>query len=416
MLAIHGGTPVFSASEGAFRWPQYDAEDERALVEQLHDSVSIYDRSGVFKEFEEMFASMHGRPHALLANSGTSAVFSMFEGLNLRPGKEVLCPVYTFHATVSPLMYTGAVPVFCDSDRFGNIRLDEIIKRYTAQTKAVIVTHMWGMPVAQINEIAAFCTEKGIALFEDCSHAHGATIGGKLVGTFGTAAAWSLQGQKTVTGGEGGIMLTSSQEIYERAVLQGHYNKRAKTEINTKSPLYPYVLTGLGQKLRAHPLAIRLALRQLGKLDAYLAERNRFAARLATGVESIPFIEVMTAPEGSTGSNYAFVMRYRAEKAYGVTRARFVEALHAEGLREVDIPTSTGLLHTEPLFTTPNEVLSRLYSAPLPVQEGYAEAHTLYDEIIKLPVWTFPHEEAIVEGYIQGIQKVATHIVENGTL
>ena len=198
-LAIHGGVPIFQNKEGAFIWPKYDEDDEHSLIRQLHEAVSIYNKAGVFEEFENSYAKYHNMPFSLLSNSGTSAIFSMFEGLNLQPGDEVLCPVYTFHATVSPLMYTGATPIFCDCDHFGNIRLDEIDSKYTGKTKAVIITHMWGMPVADTLKIRSFCNDKGIALLEDCSHAHGATIDGQKVGSFGDASAWSLQGQKTIT-------------------------------------------------------------------------------------------------------------------------------------------------------------------------------------------------------------------------
>ncbi len=146
-LAIHGGQPILDNEAGRFRWPVYDEQDERALIGQLHESVSIYDKSGVIKEFEDAFSAMHDANYALLSNSGTSAIFSMFEALNLQPGDEVLCPVYTFHATVSPMMYTGAIPVFCDTDAYGNISYDDVVKKLTAKTKALIITHIWGMPV-----------------------------------------------------------------------------------------------------------------------------------------------------------------------------------------------------------------------------------------------------------------------------
>ncbi len=119
----------------------------------------------------------------------------MYEGLGLGLDDEVICPTYTFFATVSPLMSTGSHPVFCDCRMDGNIDPDEIIRNITPKTKAVIVTHMWGIP-CEMDVIQEICLQNNLALLEDCSHAHGASYGGKKVGTFGTAAAWSLQGQK----------------------------------------------------------------------------------------------------------------------------------------------------------------------------------------------------------------------------
>lgn len=355
-------------------------------------------------------------PYALLSNSGTSAIFSMFEGLNLQPGDEVLCPVYTFHATISPLMYTGATPVFCDCDSSGNICIEEIKSRYTEKTKAIIITHMWGMPVSDTPEIVQFCFDKGIPLLEDCSHAHGATINGQKVGSFGMASAWSLQGQKTITGGEGGIMLTRSKTIFERALLQGHYNKRPKTEINQDSPMYKYYLTGFGQKLRAHPLAIRLALNQFNKLDSMLSQRRIFADRIADSLQYIPFLEVLTPPQGTTVSNYALIIKYKEQHAFGVTRESFVDALHAEGLCEADIPSSTGPIHTQPLFNTPHEILPRLYCKPLNTQTDFPQAELFHHKIIKFPVWTFSEDAQVVDNYIVGIKKIADYILENKNL
>lgn len=258
-LAIFGGEKIAKDDEMKFNWPRITNDTEKVVIEQLYKTISIYDNSGIFGEFEKKFADYHNKKYALLSNSGTSAIFSMFEAIDLRNDDEVLCPVYTFHATVSPMMYFGAKPIFCDSDNEGNISFDSVKNKYTENTKAIIVTHMWGVPIKDIQKIADFCKEKHIYLLEDCSHAHGAEIYGKKVGTFGDIAAWSLQGQKTVTGGEGGIILTDDKNLFNRALLQGHYNKRPKSEIDKSDDLYKYYLTGMGLKLRAHPLAIAIA-------------------------------------------------------------------------------------------------------------------------------------------------------------
>lgn len=135
-------------------------------------------------------------------------------------------------------------------------------------------------------KIADFCKEKHIYLLEDCSHAHGAEIYGKKVGTFGDIAAWSLQGQKTVTGGEGGIILTDDKKMFNRVLLQGHYNKRPKSEIDKSDDLYKYYLTGMGLKLRAHPLAIAIADEQFGHLNDFLRTRNEYATRITEALKN----------------------------------------------------------------------------------------------------------------------------------
>ena len=104
---------------------------------------------------------------------------------------------------------------------------------------------MWGIP-CEMDRIIEICNKQNIFLLEDCSHAHGASFQGRKTGSFGDAAAWSLQGQKIISGGEGGILLTKHKDIFSRALLQGHYNKRCKQEISQDDPLFQFALTGLG--------------------------------------------------------------------------------------------------------------------------------------------------------------------------
>lgn len=404
-LAIFGGKKISKDEEMKFNWPRITDDTEKAVIKQLYKNISIYDNSGIFGEFERKFADYHNKKYALLSNSGTSAIFSMFEAIGLKNGDEVLCPVYTFHATVSPMMSFGARPIFCDSDNEGNISFDSIKEKYTDNTKAIIVTHMWGTPIKDIQKITDFCEEKHIYLLEDCSHAHGAEIYGKKVGTFGHIAAWSLQGQKTITGGEGGIILTDDKKLFDRALLQGHYNKRPKNEINKSDDLYKYYLTGMGLKLRAHPLAIAIADEQFRHLNKFLKTRNEYATRITQALKEYPFLQTPAVDGDIIKSWYAYGLQYIEKNAYGVMKERFVDALHAEGLVEVDIPGSTGLLNTLPLFVKPNKLLGRLYPNNLPLQKEFHVAEQYVEQFIKIPVWTFHDESDIVDRYIAGFKK-----------
>ena len=423
-LAIFGGDPVLREGAGCFRWPRVTSDMQAAVIRQLHESMSIYDRSGVFAEFEDAFRAYHQRRHALLFNSGTSAIMAMFEGAKLVPGDEVICPVYTFHASVSPLAYLGSYPVFGDVDEEGNLSLGEVQQLYTQRTRAVVVTHMWGVPVTDIVEMSQFCAERNVILVEDCSHAHGARIRGRLVGTFGDAAAWSLQGQKIVTGGEGGVMVTDNDELFERALLLGHYNKRPQLEIAPDSPNRRFYLTGMGLKLRAHPLAVAIALQQFRLLPEFLVNKRRHAQILIDATKDIPFLTPILPKDFAEPSWYALNFRFNAELAVGVTREQFVQALEAEGLVEVDIPGSTGLLHDQPLFLEPESLLPRWASTrpsdgtsqPSGSVTDFPKAHDLYTSLIKLPVWAYEDELSTVDGYAEGLNKVANHMAKYGQL
>lgn len=214
--------------EKTWSWPKVTPDVERAISEQLHNTLSIYNNDGIFGKFEETFRTFSDTPsyHALLHNSGTNALHVLYYASGLTAGDEVIVPVYTFHATVSPLMHLGVKPVFIDAHpETGNMDPSKIASAITYKTKAVIATHMWGVPWA-MKEIGDICRNNGILLLEgrqlkfasvigrrtngliDCSHAHGASINGKKVGTFGDGAAWSIQGDKVVSGGEGGVSLT----------------------------------------------------------------------------------------------------------------------------------------------------------------------------------------------------------------
>lgn len=396
-----------------FEWPRINKKMEEILISQLHKSISIYNRSGIFEEFEDNFAKYHNNTkYALLSNSGTSAIFSMFEGLSLSPEDEIICPVYTFFATISPVVYTGAKIVFCDSKSDGNIDPEEIKKKITSKTKAIIVTHMWGMP-CDMNEIVKIAKDNNIYLLEDCSHAHGAEYKNQKVGTFGDAAAWSLQGQKIITGGEGGILLTNNKKIYERALLQGHYNKRCKDDIDKDSDFFEYAITGFGLKLRAHPLAISMANYQFSFLDKWLEVKNKYAKRFILELSKYPFLK-QPLHKNKKPSLYAYVMQFEEEFSNGVSIDDFVKALNLLGLKEVDRPNSTRPLDKFSLFTKTQNALNRLYETPAyDKNEGFPIAYNFYINAIKIPMWAYEDEEWIVDAYLKGFNKVCKIVLNN---
>ena len=115
-LAILSGPKTISLDEPHFVWPVISKKIEKAVLEQLHKSISIYDRSGIFEIFENAFAKYHRRKHALLCSSGTLAIHSMYFAAGLKDGDEIICPAYTFFATVTPLLFLGVKPILCDCD------------------------------------------------------------------------------------------------------------------------------------------------------------------------------------------------------------------------------------------------------------------------------------------------------------
>ena len=413
-LAIRGGPPAITIAAPHYTWPVITESTRQAILDQVQRDVSIYDRSGIFATFEDRFAKYHGRKRALVCNSGTSALFGAFEGLGLGPGDEVIVPAYTFFATVSPMMYLGAVPIFCDCDEDGNLDPQGLKHLLTSQTKAVVVTHMWGIP-CEMPQIVTFCQQTGLRLVEDCSHAHGALIDDQHVGTFGDAAVWSFQGQKIVTGGEGGILLCDDDEIYYRALLQGQYNMRCRQEIPRDHPLARFALTGFGLKLRAHPLAIAMANEQFTHLDEWIERKNEFAALLTEALEPFPFIRPPHHPRRRP-SWYAYIFHYRPTGNMPAIDD-FFEGLRAEGMEQIDRPSSTRPIMNLPLFTNPEGALPRLYgnketNVPRDMRQC-PNSERFFHSAIKLPVWAHESDRPVVLQYCEGLKKVCSHILDH---
>jgi perosamine synthetase len=341
-----------STPTSTLSWPPIDAEIRAAIVAQLDASTSIYDRSGIIARVEDAFAARHHAQHALLTSSGTAALHSAYYALGLGPGDEVIVQDYTFFATATPLLQLGVVPVLADVTPDGSLDLERAADLITAATRAVVITHMWGHP-HDTRPVRAWCDAHGLALIEDCSHAHGASRDGISVGELADVACWSLQGNKTITAGEGGILTTPRRELYEKATLLGHFNKRALAELRADSPLYRYAETGLGLKYRAHPLGLAMAEVYLRRLDDWLAVRRGHAARLEHLLAGRPGIGVLTPTgTGHSATFYAFVFTIFPAQA-GFTRHDLLQALRDAGCTAFGTCDAMRPLHTYPAFTTP---------------------------------------------------------------
>jgi perosamine synthetase len=406
-LAILGGAPVLRPEAARFDWPNVDDGLRAAVLAQLDESISIYNRSGVIARLEDRLSGYHGGRRALLTCTGTAALHTLYAAAGLA-GHEVICPAYTFFATCTPLFSVGAIPVLADCREDGNLDPADVERRITRNTKAIVVTHMWGLP-CDMGPLAEIARRAGLLLLEDGSHAHGATYHGDVVGTLGDAAAFSMQGQKTLTGGEGGFLLISDDELFYRSLLFGQYNNRCKDEIPRHHPLYDYAVTGMGLKLRIHPLAAAIAEYGLDGLDDVLAGRRRMAARLSAALADLPGIEVPHVPEGVCPSWYGYMLHYRSERLGGLSRERFHAAVVAEGCIELDMPGSTRPLNLHPLFQAPGMLFPR-YDGQVRYQPGdFPVAERYHATTLKLPVWHRPDDEGVVDLYARAIRKVVEH-------
>lgn len=229
-LALLGGTPAVTNGGPHFTWPPIDDMTRAKVLAQLDSAVSIPGRSGIVADLEDALQDYFGARHAITTSSGTAALHAAYWAARIRPGDEVIVPAWTFHATASPLFQLGAVPILCETLPDGNIDPARVAELITPRTRAIMVTHLWGRP-ADMTDLAALAKDRDLDLLEDGSHAHGASYGGQKVGTFGLAGAFSLNGPKPLSGGEGGFVLTDDDDTYYRILTFAHYNKRARNEI-----------------------------------------------------------------------------------------------------------------------------------------------------------------------------------------
>lgn len=403
-LALHGGTPVLDLPDPDVPWPPIDSETAATVAAQLYHAVSVQDRSDVIAVLEERLADYFEVRHAILTSSGTAALFSAYNGLGLAEGHEVIVPANAFHALATPLLHLRVKPVLVDCDASGHPDPGEVEAAISPATGAVAVAHGWGGP-ADVEPLAGIAARHGAALVEDGSHAHGATVDGRKIGTFGRVAAFSMNGSQPLSAGEGGFVLTDDDEVHHRVLLYGQYGARCRAEIPIGHPLRRFAATGMGLKLRMHPLAAALALNQLDGLDNRLAVRRRIADRLIPAMRAMPGLTVVEVPPGCEGSCHSLALIYRPEELDGVPIDSLVAAVRAEGCA-AEQPGSPRPLNEHPLFEGPTPLFPLLPDGWPRYRPGqFRHAEHLHRHTIKL---TVPHEQRLADAYVAAWDKVIT--------
>lgn len=389
-----------------YQWPQVDEELEQAVIEQMHRSLSDQDARGIIGEFERAFADFVGAPFAVSFSSGTAALHAMTRVADLKPGDAVLAPAYTFLATATPFAYEGIEVVFCDADQYGNVTAADMAARLTPAVRAVLVTHMWGNPCA-MDEIVAFCRENRLLLLEDCSHAHFGAWDGQRVGTFGDLAAFST-GQKVISTGEGGVLIGQQERHRDMALLFAHYNNRARTEIDADAEYYPFAYTGMGIKYRMTTMGAAVGVHQLKKAGDIEARRRAVLARFADELAGNPVIRPILVP-ADRGRNGLYVIGLRfSPEAATVSRDDFVSMCHAHGAIALDVPPGTRDLSREPLFARKDR---NAPWRPDPARGGdMPGVRAFLDAFIRVPIWGYPGDEELVEGYLAVLNKVSESV------
>jgi dTDP-4-amino-4,6-dideoxygalactose transaminase len=332
-------------------------------------------------------------------------------GVGLGPGDEFICPSYTWICSLSGGLMLGARPVLCESDPESLVLDPEAVrKKITDKTRAIVAVHLWGN-VCDMDALLAISEETGIPIIEDCSHAHGATYKGKHVGTLGKVGCWSLQGSKSVSAGEGGVVATDDIDVFERACILGQVNRLGGVDLATEryQDLQPY---GIGMKTRSHPLGIGIASVQLEKLDGLNQRRGAFIEAVEAGLADVPGIKPIKVYEGAQrGGFYGFPMLHVPEES-GVSTEAFVAALQAEGLPAKGNPYPP--LHTLPLLRDGFDLFTRDRGPLAGDYPGYREGDLPVTEemvrrLIFLPVLSDPVPGA-ADKVIEAIRRGAARV------
>lgn len=263
------------------------------------------ERNGIFKvrQFEEEFARYCGTKYALGVTSGSAALKVALIAMDVGPGDEVIVPAFTFIATYEAVLEVGAIPIVADIDESLNMDPNDIEKKISPYTKAVIPVHMCGAP-SRIGEIMAVCKKHNLLVLEDNAQSCGGSYRGKKLGTFGDMGIFSFDYYKTITTGEGGMVVSDNKDLYLRAEWyqdHGHdHNPNVSRALEGR--------TILGFNYRMNELQGALGLAQLRKLDTIIEEQRKNKKIIKDALSMVPGIRFrdIPDPDGDTATFLAF--------------------------------------------------------------------------------------------------------------
>ena len=339
-LAIDGGVPVRDKPLRAGYWGSEFYDDrERAEVLDVLESKSPfrwYGPGGPPKkvmEFEKEFAARMQSKYVLGVTSGTAALQCAVTALELGPGDEVILPAWTWHSCFNAVVLAGALPVCAEIDESFNIDPNDIEKRLTPNTRAIMVAHLQGNP-ADLNPILALARKHKLRVIEDCAQSVGASYNGRPLGSIGDIGIYSLQMNKSITAGEGGALVTNNPELFERSArFHDLGGLRAPHQaILGGKPALDWLV---GANFRMSELTGGVLLAQTRKLDKIVDSVRTNAGRVYEGIRDLPGLKLrrLPDPQGELGSGVFldFGSKGRCEKFLAAMKAENIAASRPGG-------------------------------------------------------------------------------------
>lgn len=307
---------------------------EKQYVNDCLDSTWISSKGKYISLFEQSFSNYIDIKHSTTVSNGTVAIHLALITLGIGPGDEVIVPTLTYIASVNAIMYTGATPVFVDSvESTWQIDPEDVERKITPNTKAIMAVHLYGHP-CDMDALQAIAKKYGLFLIEDCAEAIGTKYKGKHVGTFGDISTFSFFGNKTITTGEGGMVVTNDETLYDRAV---HFKGQGLAKYRE------YWHDVVGYNYRMTNICAAIGLAQLEQVGDFLAQKRQVVDWY------IKYLDGQVAFHKETGDVYHSYWMFTILVKDSVQRDHVRKALADQGVetRPMFYP-----VHTMPMYST----------------------------------------------------------------
>lgn len=395
-LAINGGTPV--RKEKIYYGRQWIDEEDIASVSDVLRSDFITCGPKV-TQLEQELCALTGAKYCVAVNSGTSALHCATIAAGLKAGDELITTPLTFAASANSALYVGATPVFADvnPDTY-NIDPESIRRNLTERTRAIVAVDFTGQ-VVQVDEIKAICKEAEekyghkVFFIEDAAHSIGTKYKEKPVGSMAGMTCLSFHPVKTVTGGEGGAILTNDEDLYKKLVLahtHGITHEEEQMEGAPHEGPWYYEMISLGYNYRLTDFQAALISSQLKKIDGFIARRKEIVKKYNEAFSAMPELIVQKEIKESDSCRHLYILRLNLDKL-ACTRREFFDAMSAENVQ--------CQVHYVPVYWFP-------YYQHLGYKKGLCpRAEEVYKGIMSIPLYP-KMSDADVEDVIHAVKKI----------
>lgn len=390
--AICGGKPIRDTK--IFYGHQYiDDADIQAVVDVLKsDYLTCGPKIG---ELERKLCEVTGAKYAVACSNGTAALHMACQAAGIGPGDEVITTPITFAASANCALYCGARPVFADiNEETYNIDPANVEALTGEKTRAVVAVDFTGQSV-ELDRLLAHCRENNLVLIEDGAHVIGTSYNGKKNGSIADMTTLSFHPVKTVTGGEGGAVLTNNEEYYKKLLLYRSHGITRDVSLMENEPDGPwyYEQIALGMNYRMTDMQAALIISQLDKLSMFSARRKEIVKAYDEAFQKLPQLFVQKEIPQSDTTRHLYILRIRPEKL-SIDRKQFFEALAAENI--------CCNVHYIPTYYFP-------YYRKLGYKRGLCpKAEKLYEEIISLPLY-YAMTDKDVNDVINAVTRIAEY-------